>query len=52
MTLSKFITIKDIDNLLETVNQIFNQLESFGKLDRENVKKRFVDKITQELHLV
>ncbi|MCP9768185.1 aminotransferase class I/II-fold pyridoxal phosphate-dependent enzyme [Lacihabitans sp. LS3-19] len=52
ITLSKYITLKDIDNLLEMVNQIFNQLENIGKLDRENIKKRFVDKTIQELHLV
>ncbi len=49
ITLSRYITMQDIDNLLEMVNHIYIQLETAGKLDREVVKKRFLEKSTQDL---
>jgi hypothetical protein len=52
ITLSRYITIQDIDNLLEMVNNIFFQLETAGKLDREVVKKRFLEKNTTDLVII
>jgi 7-keto-8-aminopelargonate synthetase-like enzyme len=49
ITLSRFLTIQDIDNLLEMINQIFVQLENVGKLDRENIKRRFNSKTKASL---
>jgi len=49
ITLSRFITIQDVDNLLEMVNNIFIQLETAGKLDREVIKKTFLEKNTSDL---
>ncbi|MFC3809905.1 aminotransferase class I/II-fold pyridoxal phosphate-dependent enzyme [Lacihabitans lacunae] len=44
MTLSRFITYADIDNLLENMNLAMTILEAQGKLDREKVKKAFSPK--------
>jgi 7-keto-8-aminopelargonate synthetase-like enzyme len=49
ITLSRFITIQDIDNLLEMINHIYVQLENAGKLDRFNIVKRFSERASNNL---
>lgn len=51
ITLSRYITLRDIDNLLEMINHIYLQLEKMGKMDREQVKRRFAEKSSKELIL-
>ncbi len=39
MTISRFITIEDIDNVLNNLNDAYTQLEQMGQADREKMKK-------------
>lgn len=39
MTISRFITLQDIDNVLNNLNDAYSQLEQMGKADREKMKK-------------
>jgi 7-keto-8-aminopelargonate synthetase-like enzyme len=52
MTISRFIELQDIDNLLESINGMMVQLEKAGKLNREQIKKDFLPRKSKEKDLV
>jgi 7-keto-8-aminopelargonate synthetase-like enzyme len=47
MTISRFISVNDIDNLLESLSEAVNKLEKMGKLDKEKIRKHLAPKLKE-----